>query len=206
MEIRIYVEGDTQKTNKNSSISLREGFHNFFTELIDKAREREIKFRIITCGSKFHTFKDFLAGVAVHTDSFVSFLIDSDEEIGENESVKAFLQRQNATWHLSSVNDEQCHLMVWIMESWFLADREVLSAYYGQGFNAAALAQNPKIEKISKTDVIGGLEKATRNTSKGIYHKIRHGSELLARIDSRKVREASSHCEKLFLTISDVID
>lgn len=205
MEIRIYVEGDTQKTGKNSSISLREGFHHFLTELIERARERKIKFRIVTCGSKFLTFKDFLSGVKVHKNSFVSFLIDSDEAISDAESVKAFLERQNSSWHLISVRDEQCHVMVQVMESWFLADRDALSEYYGQGFRIAVIPQNPRTEEIPKTDIIRGLENATRNTSKGVYHKTRHGSELLSRIDPQKVRQASPHCNRLFDTISEVI-
>ena len=205
-EIRIYIEGDTKQKGKNADIALREGFHNFFGELIEKAREKSIKFRIILCGSKFITFKDFLNAVEVYQDSFVGFLIDADNVVGENETAKSFLQKQNAGWHWQTVKEEQCFLMVQIMESWFFADINALEKYYGQNFNRKALRQNKNVEKIAKADVENGLANATKNTQKGEYHKTKHGAKILELINPQKVRAAAPHCEKLFKTISEKIE
>lgn len=199
-EIRVYIEGDTKQKGKNADISLREGFHHFFGDLIETAREKNIKFRIIMCGSKFITFKDFLNAVKVYQESFVGFLIDSDNSV-DNETEKSFLQKQNSDWHWQNVNEEQCFLMVQIMESWFLADIDALEKYYGQHFNRKALRQSKNVEKIAKSDVETGLANATRNTQKGEYHKTKHGAKLLELVSSRKVRESAPHCERLFVAI-----
>jgi len=204
-EIRIYIEGDTKQKGKNADIALREGFHNFFGELIEKAREKSIKFRIILCGSKFITFKDFLNGAKVYPDSFVAFLIDSDDEVDENETAKSFLRKQNISWHWQSVNEEQCFLMVQVMESWFFADIDALEKYYGQNFNRKTLRQSSNVEKIAKSDVENGLARATENTQKGEYHKTRHGAKLLELISPQKVRKAAPHCRRLFETITEAI-
>ncbi len=186
-------------------IALREGFHNFFGELIERAREKSIKFRIIMCGSKFITFKDFLSAAKIYPDSFVSFLIDADDVVGEEETAKSFLQKQNSSWHWQTVNEEQCFLMVQVMESWFLADVDALANYYGQNFNRNTLAKIKKVEKIAKSDVQMSLTEATKNTQKGEYHKTKHGAKLLELINPKKVRAAAPHCEKMFAALTDAL-
>lgn len=86
------------------------------------------------------------------------------------------------------------------MESWFLADLEVLTAYYGQRFLVGSLPRQPNIESILKQDVFRALQHASRNTQKGEYHKTRHGFDLLELIDPKRVRAASSHAER-FLAV-----
>jgi hypothetical protein len=85
--------------------------------------------------------------------------------------------------------------MVQTMESWFLADRDSLAAFYDGGFLPNSLPGSSKnIEVIRKEDIEPALKKATRKTnSKGEYHKINHGSALLGLIDPAKVGEASPH-------------
>jgi len=204
-EIRIYIEGDTKHKGKNTDITLRQGFNYFFRELIDKAKNKNITLRPITYGSKFETFKKFLDGVEEYPDSFVLFLLDSDAPIDENETPKSFLQEQNPLWHLQDAEENQCHLMVQVMESWFFADKDKLAKFYGQNFNRNALARNTNVENIPKAIVESGLANATRNTQKGEYHKTRHGAKLLELINPQKVREAAPHCEKLFDSISEKI-
>ena len=62
------------------------------------------------------------------------------------------MESAQEAWH-----DEQCHLMVQVMDvEWFLADRDALESYYGQGFLEAVrfLKLNPNVEQVSKQDVI----------------------------------------------------
>lgn len=131
-EIRIYIEGDTSQKGKNTDISLRQGFNSFFRELIEKAKEKNITLRPITYGSKFETFKKFIDGKREYPESFVLFLLDSDAPIDDNETPKTFLQKQNPNWHLKEAEENQCHLMVQMMESWFFADKEKLAEFYGK--------------------------------------------------------------------------
>ena len=204
-EIRIYIEGDTKQKGKFNTISLREGFNSFFGELIEKAREQKIVLRLIMCGSKYETFKDFLTAARSYQDSFVLFLLDSDAPLDENLTAKDFLQKQNPLWHLNYAEETQCHLMVQLMESWFFADKDKLAKFYGQNFNRNALAKNSNVEKIAKADVEGGLADATRNTQKGEYHKTRHGAKILEIIDPQKVRHSAPNCERIFRAVLAVI-
>lgn len=91
--------------------------------------------------------------------------------------------------------------MVQCMEAWFLADRAALEEYYGQGFKSQSLPRNPKIEDIPKQDLMQGLEAATRETTKGNYHKTKHGFEILERIDPSKVRTASKFADLFFIEL-----
>lgn len=205
-EIRIYIEGDTSQKGKNTDITLRQGFNYFFRELIDEAKNKSITLRPITYGSKFETFKKFLDGKREYQNSFVLFLLDSDAPLEENETPKSFLQKQNLTWHLQEAEENQCHLMVQVMESWFFADKDKLAEFYGQNFNRNALSNNTHVEKIPKANIESGLANATKNTQKGEYHKTRHGAKLLELINPNKVRESAPHCERLFVTIREVIE
>jgi hypothetical protein len=92
--------------------------------------------------------------------------------------------------------DDQCHLMVQCMESWFLADREALARYFGPGFRNQALPMNPQVESIPKTDVLDGLDRAARGTSRGRYAKGEHGFGILAEVDPSKVRAAAPWADR----------
>ncbi len=204
-EIRIYIEGDTSQKGKNTDISLRQGFNSFFRELIEKAKEKNITLRPITYGSKFETFKKFLDGVREYPNSFVLFLLDSDSPIDDKETPKTFLQKQNQNWHLNKAEENQCHLMAQMMESWFFADKEKLAEFYGNEFNLNSLSKNANVEKISKKDVENGLANATKNTQKGLYHKTRHGAKILEIVNPNKVRKSAPNCERLFQAILENI-
>ena len=88
--------------------------------------------------------------------------------------------------------------MVQMMEAWLIADREALVRFYGQGFGENTIPKHSNVEQIDKSTLKLALKAATRNTSKGEYHKIRHGCKLLAQLDSVRVRQAAPHCERLF--------
>lgn len=84
----------------------------------------------------------------------------------------------------SSAGDDQCHLMVECMESWFLADMNALANYFGQGFLATAMPSNTHIERIPKSSVFYALKKATKDTkTKGAYAKGDHSFKILQAIN-----------------------
>ena len=57
------------------------------------------------------------------------------------------------------------------------------------------------MEEIPKDDVLNGLDAATSATQKRKYHKTRHAPEILADLDSRKVRAAAPACDRFFLAL-----
>jgi hypothetical protein len=91
--------------------------------------------------------------------------------------------------------------MVQVMETWFLADRQTLRDYYGQGFMENRLPGNTDVEQIPKDDVESRLAAATEPTKKGKYHKTRHAPDLLAMIDVSKLRSVSPACDRLFKSL-----
>ncbi|MGA9380361.1 MAG: DUF4276 family protein, partial [Phormidium sp.] len=95
-----------------------------------------------------------------------------------------------------------CYLMVHTMEAWFIADIDALRDYYGQGFQESAIPKPANVEEIDKDRLASALKKATRNTLKKEYHKTRHASQLLEKLDVTKVRKASPNCDRLFTTLA----
>ena len=107
------------------------------------------------------------------------------------------------TWAApDGATDDNAHLMVQCMETWFLADRDCLEAFFGRGFNRKALPGHRNIEEIAKADVFEGLKNATRRCQpKGEYGKGSHSFEILSEIDPSKVLAASPHAKRLIDTL-----
>lgn len=200
-EIRVYIEGGGDSTNTKAR--LREGFHGFLKPLIELAREKRISFQIVVCGSRNSAFDDFRTALRQHRDAFNLLLVDAEEPV--NLAPREHLRGRDG-WDLSRATDEQCHLMAQTMEAWFIADPAALQDFYGQRFNRNSIPRTANVEQIDKPTLNASLEAATRLTQKGSYHKIRHGAELLKRIDSDRVRAAATHCERLFSEITRQIE
>ena len=199
-EVIIYIEGDTKQKGKGNAITLRQGFREFFKDL---AEEIKVPIDLKLVGARELTIKIFLSELEFFPQSFSVLLVDAEGEIDEKDTVKTFLQKISPKFNFKNVKDEQCHLMVQVMESWFLADKEKLAEFYGKGFNINALPKNKNVEEIVKSDVEAGLKNAVRGTLKKEYKKGEHAGEILRIIDSNKVREAAPHCNKLFEAISE---
>jgi Domain of unknown function (DUF4276) len=200
-EIRIYVEGGGN--DNDTKKQLRQGFSIFFQELVSLARSQQIKWQIITCGSRNNAFKDFKNALKDHPDTFNVLLVDAEAPVSKT-PWQHLKDRDN--WDKPDVDETQCHLMVQVMEAWFIADIDALKRFYGQGFKENAIPKNPNVEKINKTGIYSALEKATKDTSKGEYGKIQHGAKLLEQISTAKVRAASPYCDRLFTTLKVTID
>lgn len=160
------------------------------------ARARGIRFRLIAGEAK--AVEDFVKALKSHPHAINVLLIDAE---GPDDGALGTRLKARGDWNPPRghpVADDQVHFMVQVMESWFLADREALSGYYGQRFRENRLPGNPRIEEIPKEDVLNGLREASRGTEKGLYHKTRHAPELLKRLNPARVRSASPHCDRLF--------
>ena len=206
MEIKLYVEGGGKGSHKLATIKLQQGFDAFFRDLKNAARAKKISFKIIPSSNTQTTYEDFLISVRNSPQSFNLLLVDSDEAIAENETARDFLQKKYKKWLLKTIKDEQCHLMVQIMESWFLADVDALKSFYGREFKESAIPKRKNVETIAKDTVEKSLAAATAKTQKAEYHKIEHGAKILELINPQKVRESAPHCKRLFETIAKEIE
>jgi hypothetical protein len=154
--------------------------------------------KIVVCGSREDAYDKFRIALASKANAML--LVDSDEPVIERgpwQHLKA-----NRNWDRpAGASDSQCHLMVQVMESWFLADREALREYFGTAFQESTLPQNPNVEQILKQDVLDGLSRAARSTPKGTYNKGVQSYEILEKLDPAKVRQASQYADRFIRTL-----
>lgn len=196
MSVRIYVEGGGNTGALKSEC--RRGFSQFFAKFIPPGKQP----RIIACGSRDEALDDFRTALRQHPGEHIILLVDAEDSVDPGHTVWEHLKQRDGWEPPSGATDDNAHLMVQCMESWFLADPETLTDYFGQGFQQSALPKNPNVEAIAKPTVFRALEAATRQTkTKGAYSKGGHSFAILARIDPNKVRRASPHAERLAVTL-----
>lgn len=188
-EIRIYVEGGG---DKDSKAAIRAAFSQFLDEYRLRARSRRLRWDVIACGSRESAYEKFIDAEDQHGDAFNVLLVDSEGPV--QGTARQHLTRVDR-WKLNAVADDQVHLMVEVMESWFLTAPDKLAAYYGKGFARGALPANPDVESIPKAAVLDGLDQATRGTNKGRYQKGSHAPEILKLLNPAEVR--APYCERL---------
>ena len=200
MSARVYVEGGGNN-NKALQVKCRSAFRAF----LEKAGLAGRLPRIVAGGGRKETYDDFCSALNdPKNKAFKVLLVDSEAPVAEGVHAWTHLRdRQGDGWDRpAGATDEHAHLMVQCMEAWFLADRETVSAYFGNGFRQDALpGQATDIEPIPKRDVFTGLHSAARRCRKRGYDKGRDSFEILARLDPEKVTAASPHASRLVETL-----
>ena len=185
VSIALYTEGGGRKA---LSRECRRGFGNFIERAGVKGRVH-----IVACGSREDAYQRFKK---THDAGGAAMLLVDAEGPVTAQDPWQHLRASNGWARPASSTVNQCHLMVQIMESWFLADPDSLESFYGHGFHKQALPRNPNVEQVPKQDVLSGLAQATRGTKKGGYSKSSHSFGILANLDSRRVRNASPHADR----------
>ena len=200
VKVKIYVEGGGDQARLKTKC--RKGFQTFFKKALPQSNMPSI----IACGSRQDAFDRFCIAIRQYENTFCILLVDSEAPVERNISRWAHLRnRPGDQWEKPDGADEDnAHLMVQCMESWFMADKECLDKFFGQGFSMKAIPRNPNIEAIPKADIFNGLKNATRKTkTKGKYGKGSHSFDILTKIDPQKVRGASEHAKKLLKVLED---
>jgi len=190
VKVTIYVEGGGATSYSQSRC--REGFAEYCKKV---APDSHLK--VVACGGRDQAFRHFeIEAGRAKTNNYCVLLVDSEGPVKHGAIPASHLHDRDG-WDFAHLPSNQVFLMVQAMEAWFLADRDALANYYGQGFRRNALPGDEQhIEAIRKNDLVPSLENASSNTkTKGQYHKARHGFALLARIDPLKVEAGSLHAE-----------
>ncbi|HEY6292163.1 MAG TPA: DUF4276 family protein [Terriglobia bacterium] len=143
----VYVEGGGDYKHTDTATACRRGFRELFEKLGIPAR----RLSIIACGSRSEAFKDFQRRLRRRTDEFVILLVDSEGPVGAQTSWAYLKAKDN--WRRPTGTDDQAHLMVQCMQAWFLADREALGEFYGQGFLAGSLCRVTRTLKTRRRGI-----------------------------------------------------
>ncbi len=192
VNVKLYVEGGGHRN------TLRRECRAGFREFLEKAGLKGNMPTIVACGSRNDAYNKFSKEKSGNNE-IAMLLVDSEGPVADPATDAQPWRHLNShdRWERPArASDAQCHLMVQTMESWFLADRQTLGDYYGQGFRASALPADPNIEQVAKQAVDAGIAAATRSAAKGRYSKSKHSFDLLAKIDPAKVTNASPYAQR----------
>jgi len=186
MEVVVYVEGGGDLVSQRRV--LRQGFDQLFSAWRNRAPLMGYSLRFVCCGMREQAYEDFRAALQAYPGRINALLVDAEAPLaGTTARHRAAHLEQQDRWDLSGIEFECVHLMVQCMEAWIVADPDALAEFYGQGFARRSLPVRPNLEEEPKADLLDKLARAIRNTNKAEYDKIRHGSQLLQRIDAAKV-------------------
>ncbi|HQH80849.1 MAG: DUF4276 family protein [Synergistota bacterium] len=190
--VRLYVEGGGDSNRLRSRC--REGFRAFLERAGFKGRMP----RIVACGGRQFAYDRFRTACLAGEEGAM-LLLDSEDRV----SVSSPWEHLRKEFQMSrGFGDARCHLMVVCMESWFLADREALSRFFGQGFNDGALPKRSDIEEISKDEVYRCLQNASVDCkTKAPYGKGEHSFLILKIVDPRKVAASSPWAARFLKTL-----
>ncbi len=98
-----------------------------------------------------------------------------------------------------STKEDAIFFMIQEMEAWFLSQPHILDDFYKVSISSKLTKRNPK----EIADPVAVLQKATKNTRKGKYHKVKHGTALLELLDAKKLKKSFSEFEKLIDKLSN---
>lgn len=134
-------------TGANSKASLRQGMAEFLHELKDKAQEKSWRWKLVCCGPRDAAYRGFTNECQNTDTTIVVLLVDAEDPV--TASPRDHLAKRDR-WNMKKVEDDTVHLMVQVMETWLVADRDALAKYYGQGFQRKALPNRQNLEKEKK--------------------------------------------------------
>lgn len=202
-EIRLFIEGGWYKASHSR---LRQAFRTFLRELDEQAKCRGVKLTPETFRDRKRTFDAFTLALEDHTDGFIVLLVDSEGPVTVDSPWRHLKYNPGDKWDNPGCEDKNCHLMVQMMEAWFVADLSKLEEYFGRGFHAKSVPPTLNVEEIPKRRLEDALKRATQGTKKGRYDKGTHSAAILSVIRPSEVRRKAPHCKRLFDTLAAEIE
>ncbi len=185
----IYIEGggDTR--------ALQAPARRAFKALFERAGLKGRMPTVIACGPRSLAIRAFQN--ALKRGEIAVLLVDSEGSVAIGSSPTMHLRGRDE-W--GGHGDESgIHLMVQIMESWFLADPDALLKQFGAGFEAKALPKSSNVETVSKETVLSGLNRAiTKCGVRSYTRRKRLGFEIVERLDPNKVEASSPFAKRFF--------
>lgn len=191
----LYIEGGGEGADLH--IRFRKGWRAFFS-----AAGVDSRTKIVRGGGRQRTFKRFASAVSSpQPDTLPLLLVDSEDPVAAGQSVWQHLSDRDGWKMPIGARHGQAFLMVQVMETRFLADRDALRRFFGARFRDGAIRHWPNLEEVPKSTVLQTLESATVECRKR-YAKGRTSFELLEKIDPDRVARACPHANTLLRRLS----
>ena len=195
---KLYIEGGGnairggRRRGDSLESRFRKGWKAFF-----EAADVGGRVKVVRGGGRKQTYKMFAAAVRSHSaDTLPLLLVDSEAPVQSGHSPWQHLLARDGWNKPDKAGEDQAFLMVQFMETWFLADKDGLRRYFGQGFKDQAIKQWPDLEAVPKETVLNALAQATAACRKA-YGKGKTSFELLAHINPARVKEKCPHANDL---------
>jgi hypothetical protein len=176
----------------------RDAFRKFFPSV---PRLKGKPPRTVSCGGRKAAYDAFATAVRNPKPGVLSLLlVDSEAGVAPGRTVWQHLKsRPGDEWDKpEGAADDQAFLMVQVMETWFIADREAMERFFGANFRSGAIPAWPKLEEVPKQAIYEAIEKATADCGPRKYATGRLSFDLLATVSPAKVEDASPHAKELF--------
>jgi Domain of unknown function (DUF4276) len=201
--VRVYIEGGAEGRDANSDF--RRGWKKFLNELHELARANGYHaLDIIRGKGRANTFHRFTKHEREYPADLCVLLVDSETAVPNNSRVwDVVARRKGDGWPRPAwATERHLYLMVHMVETWLLTDKDALQRFFRNGFNPKALPTT-NLEGRPKDEVNNALKKATQNSSKGPYQ---HGQahEILELVAPDKVKTLR-HGRRLFDTLGSFI-
>ena len=178
-KVILFIEGETNSPNGN----LRQGFSKLLEGSLG-GKKPALKMG----DGKCQAVKKFLKNKLPCSLALLLVDLDGPENILKDDLVQNGLEAES----------QNVFYMIQEMESWFISQPNILDLFYGVDENKKKISE--KLLKKNPRDFPEPdkeLEKLTKTTSRGEYHKIKHGVELLKLLDSRRLELDFSEYKRL---------
>jgi hypothetical protein len=155
--ITLFMEGSSNDKNGN----LRQGFGKLFEQKLKGKMPK-----IILGDDKHSTIRKFNAD-KLSEKKLILIDLDASEEDRDSELTKLGLDKAHAFF------------MIQELEAWFISQSEILDSYYSTDIKSKIQTKDPKA--ISNPSDL--LIQLTKKTKKGEYHKVKHATDLLKKLN-----------------------
>ena len=189
VRVRIFIEGGGIASDE----VFTEGWRKFFVAagLLGKMP------RVVRGEGREQTFDKFRTALqSQRRNEVVILLVDSEGPVAAGDSAWQHLSHQDNWSQPQGADDDSAYLMVQVMETWFLADREALRRFFGPSLNENHFSQWPDLEAVPKDTVLNAMEMSTANCQRP-YSKGRVSFQLLGEISPGLVAAACPHADQL---------
>jgi hypothetical protein len=184
----IYLEGGaTGAGSKYLKAKCQEAFH----KLLDRMGFAGRKPRLVACGGRGDVYERFVIEHSENAAGYVAMWIDSEEPMANPNAAWQHLQNVTTVpkWEKPArAQDDQVLFMTTCMETWIMADHEVLREHYGHKLHEPALPPLVNLENRVRHDVQDRLERAT-HSCKNAYKKGALSYEILAALNPATLRQ-----------------